>query len=51
MNLAQPEFRKRLFQRLVAFFQVLQVALLALLDEREDDIYLSAEINLMADAP
>ena len=50
MNLAQLEFRKRLFQRLVAFFQVLQVALLALLDEREDDIYLSAEINLMADA-
>ncbi len=50
MNLAQLEFRERLFQRLVTFFQVLQVALLALLDEREDDIYLSAEINLVADA-
>ena len=50
MNLTQFEFRECLFQRFVTFFQVLQVALLAFLDQRKDDIYLSAEINLAADA-
>ena len=49
MNLAQLEFRKRLFQRLVAFFQVLQVALLALLDDGEDDIGLASLLDLLAD--
>ena len=48
--LTQFEFRECLFQRFVTFFQVLQVALLAFLDQRKDDIYLSAEINLAADA-
>ena len=50
MYLAQSELRECLFQRFVTFFQVLQVALLAFLDQRKDDIYLSAEINLAADA-
>ena len=50
MNLTQFEFRECLFQRFVTFFQVLQVALFTFFDQRKDDIYLSAEINLAADA-
>ncbi len=50
VNLAQAELRKSLLQRLITFFQILQVHLFALLDQREDDINLSAQINLPADA-
>ena len=50
VNLAQMELRKSLLQRLITFFQILQVHLLALLDQRENNIDLSAQINLPADA-
>ena len=50
MNLAEAEFRKGLLQRLITFLQILQVHLLTLLDEREDDVNLSAQLYLATDA-
>ena len=50
MNLAEAEFRKGLLQRLITFLQILQVHLLTLLDEREDDVNLSAQLYLVTDA-
>ncbi len=50
MHLAQPELRKHLAQRFIAFLQVLQVTFLAFLDKRKDNIHLSALVDLLSDA-
>ena len=49
MYLTETEIREGLAQGLKALFQVLQVNLLALLDEGEYDIDLPALVNLPAD--
>ena len=50
VHFREAEFREHLPQHLIAVFQVLEVYLLALLYQGEDDIYLSALMNLPADA-
>ena len=48
MHLADAELGEDVAQRCIALFQILEVALLALGDERIDDIYLSSETYLLA---
>ena len=50
VHLAETEFGEHFEERGEAFLKVLQVELLALLDEREHDIHLSALAYLLADA-
>ena len=50
MNLAEAELREYLGECGKAVFQVFEVYLLTLLDEGEDDIYLTSLIYLVADA-
>ena len=50
VDLTEPELGEGLFQYLVAILQILQVALLRLLDEREDDIHLASFPDLLTDA-
>ena len=50
MYLAESELREGFLQRLESLFEILQVTLLALLDEGEDDIHLSAKVDLATDA-
>ena len=50
VNLTYAELGEDVAQRSIAFFQILKVALLALSDERIDDIYLSSETYLLTNA-
>ena len=50
MNLAEAELWENLSQHAEAVFQVLEVYLLAFLNQREDDVHLSTLMNLFADA-
>ena len=50
VNLAKAELREGLFQHFEAVFEILQVALLAFLNQREDEIHLTPLMDLLADA-